>query len=147
MGRTKLFISILILLVVALHAVPLLHAGLRKTMWPFMVWSMYKNSRPAGPIKAYKRRIIGITAKGQRERVTGELLGSSGYSMRGIYAGALAKGDSSVAQDLFRRLNRVRKDPFVELHLESESYTVADTGVVKQRIPVLIYRPDSLKPR
>jgi hypothetical protein len=147
MGRTKLFISILILLVLALHAVPVLHAGLRKRMWPFMVWSMYKNSRPAGPIKAYKRRIIAITAKGQRERVTGELVGSTGFAVSRQYTGLLANGDSSAAQDLFRRLNPVRKDPFVELHLEGESYTVTDTGVVKQRIPVLIYRPDSLKSR
>jgi hypothetical protein len=143
MTRSKVWISIFIILVIALHAVPLVSSGLRRKVWPFLEWTMYSDSRPAGPIVATKKRIVGITAKGTTIEVTPEFLGSSVFALQGLYALPMFRGDSSAAQKLFGRMNPQREDPFVELQLKSERYTVTDSGVVKEDNPVIIYRASS----
>lgn len=72
--------------------------------------------------------------------MTPYLLGSSPYALQTLYERPLFKGDSSAAPALFARLNLDRKDPVVEVRLESETYTVTDTGIVKRENPVLRYR-------
>ena len=147
MRQSKVWISTVILLVIALHAVPVFHAGLRKRIWPILDWAMYKDSRPAGPIRAYKKHITGITARGQRESVTTDLTGVSITSFNMLYLQPMWTRDSSAARQLFDRLNRVREDPFVELRLESETYTVTDSGVVREDNPVITYRADAAAPQ
>ena len=147
MRQSKVWISIGILVVIGLHAVPVLSAGLRKRTWPFLDWGMYKDSRAPGPIQVKKKRIVGVTQTGQKERVTPTLLGSTGYGLHMLYEVPMLRNDSAAAQDLFRRLNVQRQDPFVELRVESETYTVSDTGVVKQDNPVITYRPAPSPPR
>jgi hypothetical protein len=139
MSRSRVWISLFILLVIALHAVPVVSAGLRKRIWPFMEWGMYKDSRPPGPIQTVKKRIIGVTLTGQQETVTPKFLGSSRFGLHGLYERPMWRGDSSAAQNLFRRLNAGRKDPFVVLRLESETYTLTDTGVARERNPAITY--------
>jgi hypothetical protein len=142
MPQRKTLISIVILLVIGLHAVPVLYRSERGTLWPFMQWAMYKNSRKAGPIDARQRRILAITAQGQRDTVTPRLLGLSITVLKQRYLVPIANGDLSPAPDLIDRLNRHRDDPVVELRLEGETYTVTDTGIVKTDDPVVTYRPD-----
>lgn len=139
MSRSRVWISIFIVLVIALHAVPVLSAGLRKKIWPFLEWGMYKGSRPPGPIRTVKKHIVGVTLKGNRQVVTPEFLGSSHFAIQGLYEMPMWRGDSLAAQKLFRRLNRQREDPFVELRLESETYTVTDTGVARKENPAKTY--------
>jgi hypothetical protein len=147
MREPKTIISIAIILVILLHAAPLLYRAERKTMWPFLDWAMYKDSRPAGPIRAYKKHITGITARGQRESVTTDLTGVSITSFNMLYLQPMWTRDSSAARQLFDRLNREREDPFVELRLESETYTVTDSGVVREDNPVITYRADAAAPQ
>jgi hypothetical protein len=139
MSRSRVWISIFILLVIAMHAVPLVSSGMRRKGWPFLEWAMYHDSRPPGPIQATKRRITGVTLKGEKVAVTPYLLGLSIFTLQSLYAQPMMRGDSSAAQQLFGRLNLQREDPFVELRLESERYTVTDTGVVKEDNPVVTY--------
>ncbi len=143
MRQSKVWISIGILLLIALHAVPVLSAPIRKRTWPVLDWTMYKDSRPAGPILVNKKRIIAVTAKGQEETVTPHLLGSSPFALQMLYERPMWKGDSSAAQQLVTRLNLQREDPVVEVRLESETYTVSDTGIVKQENPGIRYRASS----
>jgi hypothetical protein len=139
MSRSKVWISIFILLVISLHAVPVLSAGLRRKIWPFLEWGMYKGSRPPGPIRTVKKHIVGVTLQGKRQEVTPELLGSSHFAIQGLYELPMWRGDSAAAQKLFRRLNRQRGDPFVELRLESATYMVTDTGVARKDNPAITY--------
>jgi hypothetical protein len=143
MREPKTLISIAVILVILLHAAPLLYRAERKTMWPFLDWAMYKDSRPPGPIRAYKKRIMGITVRGQRESVTTDLTGVSITSFNMLYLQPMWTRDSSAAWQLLRRLNRERQDSFVELRLESETYTVTDSGVVREENPVITYRADA----
>jgi hypothetical protein len=136
----KTLVSIVILLVIGLHAVPVLYRSERGTLWPFMQWSMYKNSRKAGPIDAHQRRILAITADGQRDTVTPHLLGLSITVLHQRYLVPIARGDLSPAPELIARLNRHRSDSVVELRLEGETYTVTDTGIVRTNDPVVTYR-------
>lgn len=140
--QAKGWVSIFVLLVIALHAVPALNPGLRTKLWPFLTWGMYKRSHPPGPIQAMKRRIVGVTLSGKKEAVTPFLVGSTGLGMQALYGRPLLEGDSSAARHLFRRLNLKREDPFVELRLVSETYTVTDTGVVRQDNPIVTYRAE-----
>jgi hypothetical protein len=143
MREPKTLISIAIILVILLHVAPLVYRAERKTMWPFLDWAMYKDSRPPGPIRAYKKHIMGITAQGQRESVTTDLTGVSITSFNLLYLQPMWTKDSSAARRLFSRLNQQRDDPFIELRLESETYTVTDSGVVREDNPVITYRADS----
>jgi hypothetical protein len=136
-----------ILLVIGLHAVPVLYRSERGTLWPFMQWAMYKNSRKAGPIDTHLRRILAITAKGRSDTVTPRLLGLSITVLKQRYLAPIAKGDLSSAPELIDRLNRHRDDPVVELRLEGETYTVTDTGIVRTDDPVVTYRSGSPEPR
>jgi hypothetical protein len=147
MREPKTVISLAIILVILLHAVPVFYGAERKTMWPFLDWAMYKESRPAGPIRAFRKHLTGITASGQRESVTTELAGVSITSFNMLYVQPMWTRDSSAAVRLFQRLNRERRDSFVELRLESETYTVTDSGVVRQGNPAIVYRANTLGAR
>jgi hypothetical protein len=138
--RRKLLASVVIVLVIGLHVVPLIYPGERGTLWPFMVYAMYKHSRPAGPVEVNQRRILGVTASGERDTVTDRLLGVSVTVLDQQYHRPLMTGDTSVVPAIFERLNRGRTDPYVELDLVSETYTVTDTGLERRDNPVVTYR-------
>ena len=147
MPQRKTLVSIVILLVIGLHAVPVLYRSERGTLWPFMQWAMYKNSRKAGPIDTHQRRILAITATGRSDTVTPRLLGLSITVLKQRYLAPIATGDLSPAPELIDRLNRHRDDPVVELRLEGETYTVTDTGIVRTEDPVVTYRSGPPEPR
>ena len=75
------------------------------------------------------------------------LVGLSPFVLRASYEQPMWRGDSSAAQQLFMRLNLQRQDPFVELRLETETYTVTDTGLTKEKNPVATYRAGPLPSR
>jgi hypothetical protein len=144
----KVAISALILIILGLHVVPVIfYQGRRQTGWPFLTWTMYKNSRPAGPIEARRTRTIGITQSNRREEVGSGLVGLPGPTVVELYVRPMRQGDSSAAQQLLRRINRKRADPFVELRVEVTQYTLTDRGVVSQEDPAITYRIDSSQPR
>lgn len=148
MRQPKALISIFILLVLGLQVLPaLLPRGQWRTTWPFLVWAMYKDSRPPGPIQGLRNRVTAITQNGKTKLVTPNVVGLSGPTIGRMYLQPLQRGDSTAAQRLIDRLNRKRKDPFVELRLESSTYTVTDTGIVKEDKPVVTYRVDPSRPR
>jgi hypothetical protein len=144
--QPKFFISLLIILFVGLHAVPIVdNQGQHQTYWPFLKWSMYKDSRPAGPVQSQKRRIVGITANGEMDTVTTSVLGLSRSTAGRMYIQPMMKGDTSVARQLFSRLNQDRPDPYMELRVEIETYTITDTGIVRRDNPDIVYRANSTR--
>lgn len=140
LDRRKTLTSIVILLVLGLHLIPIVSRAERDTVWPFMIWAMYKHSRPAGPVEVNQRHILAVTASGARDTVTPELLGLSITILDQRFHRPLMGGDTTVVPALFERLNRGRADPYVELRLVSETYTVTDTGLARRRNPVVTYR-------
>ena len=138
--RRKTLASIVIVLVIGLHAVPVLVSAERGTLWPFMVWAMYKHSRRGGPVKVNQRHILAVTASGARDTVTDRRLGVSITVLDQRYHRPLMGGDTTVIPVLFERLNQGRADPYVELQLVSETYTVTDTGLARLDNPVVRYR-------
>lgn len=140
MPDRKLLISMAIILVIGLHAVPVLYPAEKNTLWPFLHWAMYKESHPAGPVQAHTRRIIATTAGGEEAAVSAQYVGLSGFVLQRRYVRPWWHGDTTAAQALLDRLNAGREDPFVEVRMESETYTATDTGVVRQDNPVLTHR-------
>ena len=65
-----------------------------------------------------------------------------GFALSRRYFEPMRAGDSSAAQQLFSHLNRQRDDPFVEFRLQVETYTLTDTGIVKEAKPDITYRGD-----
>jgi hypothetical protein len=141
MHQSKLVISLFILLVIGLHALPVLQRlqGERQTLWPFMAWGMYRTSRAPGPIRTTLRRVIAVTSTGQRSLVTPGLLGLSSYAFERMYLNAMVEGDPAAAQQLASRLNAMREDLYVELRLESETYSLTELGVVRDDTVALTY--------
>ncbi|HEY8258131.1 MAG TPA: hypothetical protein VIG08_10810 [Gemmatimonadales bacterium] len=139
MPRHRVLISTVIVLVIGLHAVPVLYRSERGTLWPFMQWAMYKGSSPPGPIQTRVRRIIATTAQGHEQEVTPAWLGLSITVLESWYLRPMGTGDSTAAQRLMDRLNRDRNDPIVALRLESALYTVTDSGIVERDNPPVVY--------
>ena len=141
MRDSKLWISALILLVLGLHAIPVIsYQGHRQTRWPFLAWAMYARSWPPGPIQTMDRALVGRTAAGTEEEVTAWLAGLPRPAFRNAYVNPLFEGDSVLARELMERVNRGRDDPFVEIRTSGQRYTLADDGVVTEDLPVFTYR-------
>jgi hypothetical protein len=148
MHPRKLAISIVILLIIGLHAVPVLsYQGHRQTRWPILAWAMYARALPPGPIQTTVRYIVGVSQQGTQERVTPPLVGLSKTALRKLYLQPMWLGDSSAARQLLQRLNRDRNDPLVELRVEGEKYTLRDGVVLQEKLPVVAYRMDPSEPR
>jgi hypothetical protein len=141
MDWRKGLVSIAILFAIGMHFVPYLRRGpgQRNIFWPFLSWTMYKDSRPAGLIQAKKRRITGLTRAGQTEEVTASLVGLGPPAMSKLYIRPMLAGDTSAVRKLKDRLNAGRSDPFVAFRVEDETYTITDTGLMRQQSPVLTF--------
>lgn len=141
MGRHRVWISAFILVIIGLHALPVLsYQGSRQTRWPFLTWAMYARSYPPGPIQAVTRRLVGTTAGGAEHEITPGDLGLPFPAFRNAYLMPISKHDSSAAGALTTRLNPARTDPFVAVRLEALQSTLADTGVVRDSMPVVSIR-------
>jgi hypothetical protein len=144
MTRSKRVASLFIILAIGLHAVPVVfYQGQRQTRWPFLAWAMYAKSLPPGPIETKQRRLIGVTPDGDEESVTSPLVGLSKSTFGRYYVQPLGRGDSARARELLQRLNGRREEPFVALRLEGETYTVSDSGIVKETHPTVTFLADS----
>jgi hypothetical protein len=143
--RRKTLTSLVILAVLGLHAAPVVYSAERDTLWPFMVWAMYKHSRPAGPVEVNQRHILAETAAGVWDTVTPDRLGLSITVLDQSYHRPLMQGDTTVVPRLFQRLNRERTDPYVALHLVSRTYTVTDTGLARRENPIVTYHAPGVR--
>jgi hypothetical protein len=144
MRQPKLWVSIVIVLAIGLHAVPaIMRPGTRQVTWPILVWGMYKESRGPGPITADKRRIVGVTASGTQRELEVDVTGLPSPGLSRDFVRPMMDGDSVAARRLFQRINTGRRDPFVELRVEVDRYTIADSGLVRLDTPIMAYRLDS----
>jgi hypothetical protein len=142
MLNARMWTSLWIALVVCLHAAPVvLRERPNPTTWPWLPWAMYKDSRPAGPIVAERRRLSGVTDSGQTVTVEEDSAGLSRFVVNRTFVRPWLLGDTTAAPRLLAHLNERRRDPFVELRLSVETYTVSDTGMDVHR-RTLEYKPD-----
>ena len=140
----RTLISIAVILVVALHAVPVAYPY--ATLWPIMHWGMYRNSKAPGPIFTRERKVFATTASGTTAAITPEYTGLASFTLERDYFRPMSRGDSAAPARLLAKLNQQRQaDPFVEVRLEIAKYTATDSGIVKEDEPVIRYRaePDS----
>ncbi len=142
--RNKTAISLFILLVLALHAVPVLsYQGVRQTRWPFLAWAMYAKSYPPGPIVAAIRKVFATSALGKHQEVTPRVVGLSGPAFRNTYMVPLERDDTMAARKLMGRLNRERRDSVVQLRLELTQYRLVDSGVAVDSASAKVFPPSS----
>jgi hypothetical protein len=138
--KYKTGVSVFIILVLALHALPVLsYQGVRQTRWPFLAWAMYAKSYPPGPIVVTIRRIFGVSTDGRRREVTPYLVGLSGPAFRNTYLLPLENGDSAVARRLANTVNREGRDIMAQLRLETTQYRLVDSGVVVDTAPPVTF--------
>jgi hypothetical protein len=145
MQRAKLFISIAIVLIIGLHALPVLQElrGSRQAFWPIMAWGMYRSAHdPKRPIQTIKRQIVAITAGGETLHIGPPEAGLGYFAFARFYLGPMSTGDSSAARQLVARISRDQDDPIVEIRLERETYMITDSGLVREISPVITYRLD-----
>jgi hypothetical protein len=141
MRNSKVWISLFIVLIIGLHAVPVIsYQGNRQTGWPILAWAMFARPVPPGPIQVTTRRMYGLTGGARREQITPYLAGMNQSTIGRVYLRPMSQGDTAVAQQLLRRLNHEREDPFIELRVEGETHTLVGDSVVKQAIRPVSYR-------
>jgi hypothetical protein len=142
MRPQKILASIWIVLAVGLHAVPIvLRQRQNQTTWPWLVWAMYKDSRPAGPIVGERRRLSGVTVAGRQIHLDEDSAGVSRFVVNRTYVMPWLQGDTTAAPRLLAQLNQLRSDSLVEITLSVETYTVTDTGMSVRR-KTLNYEPN-----
>ncbi len=143
---THPFISVFILCVVALQAGTFAYGS---RFWPFMVYSMYRESEGPRPIFQWKRRVIARTASGENLELlhTPEMriftifegpaaegidpLGLNSFAIRKLYLNPLMDGEVDAARRLADRINLRRPgDPVVEILVESQKLSAGGDGVI-----------------
>ena len=139
-------ISLFILAVIGLQAGTFLYAS---RFWPFMIYSMYRDSEKPRPIFQWKRRVIARTASGAKLELlhTPEMhtfailegpaeegidpLGLNSFAIRKLYLNPMMDGETDAARRLADRINLRRPgDPVVEILVESQKFTSTPEGVV-----------------
>src|SRR2546430_1319305 len=106
MQGPKLYISIFILLIIGLHALPVLQElrGKRQTFWPIMAWGMYRHSYDSKrPVQASLRHITAITAGGETLQIGAPESGLGYHGFLRFYLGPMSTGDSLAADRLADR--------------------------------------------
>jgi hypothetical protein len=138
--KIELWISLLIVVVMGLHVVPILQKfqGESQTLWPIMAWGMYKRSFPA-PVQSLQQRLVGITESGQTHKIYAWQSGLSPFAFKRLYLVPMMEGNADAAQHLATQLNRHYNEPIVSLRLEGTSYTLTDVGLVKEDVPAIVY--------
>jgi hypothetical protein len=144
--RTK--VSAFILLIVGLHALPVLsYQGARQTRWPFLTWAMYAQSYPPGPIEAFVRRLVAVSADGTTRPITYKDVGLTVPALESRYVRPWSRGDTSAGRWLVDRLNRVGPDSVTQLRLKSLRYRLVASGIAVDTLPDLVYTPTPRDPR
>lgn len=140
----KLCISIVIVLIIGLHVLPLLQRlqGERQTLWPIMAWGMYKHSFNAKwlPIRTIVERTIGITSRGEEVSIGPWQTGLSHFAFYRMYLTPMRQGDASAARRLAEQLNRERTEAIIAFRLETKTYTLSDSGIVREETPAVVYQ-------
>jgi predicted DCC family thiol-disulfide oxidoreductase YuxK len=145
MSLYQILISIIILLVIALHAwadaakVIVRSSWMGDRSWPFLAYGMYRQSYRPGVIRATKERIIGVTAGNIELEVTPVIAGLGGQALARHYIGPIRNGDPSAPWRLAQRINLDRQDPIVAFRVEKETYAITDTGVVTEGKQAMTY--------
>ncbi|HKT58923.1 MAG TPA: hypothetical protein VJQ46_02665 [Gemmatimonadales bacterium] len=138
--RSKASITVFILLILGLHAVPVLaYQGLRQTRWPFLMWAMYAQSYPPGPIEAMRRELVAISSRGTIRPVSYHDVGLTRPGFSGNYLMPLGRGDTSAGRWLIDRLNQVGPDTIVRIQLETIRWRLVDTGIALDTLPGVAY--------
>jgi hypothetical protein len=138
----RTLISAGVVLVVALHIVPLLYP--RERFWPIMQWSMYRNSSAPGPVFTRIRKVFATTKSGKVEAITPGYTGLSIFVLERDYFRPWSKGDSTAPSRLLEMLNAQRReDPFVDVRLEVTKYTITDSGIVTEQSPPTTFQPEA----
>jgi hypothetical protein len=131
----RLAVSLAILLILALHALPVVQRDAWRRQWPFLKWAMYKNSKAPGPVSVNIWRIRGITAGGATEEITSDLVGLPPMTIGRLFTGPMDDGDVAAARRLMALVNRQQRDSVVELRLEGTKYNLTATGIVPEEVP------------
>jgi hypothetical protein len=76
------------------------------------------------------------------EEITPRMIGLTKPTFRNHYMNPIYRGDTTVALELLDRVNRSRTVPFVVLRTVGIKYTLADTGVVQEQLPVQTFRAE-----
>ena len=140
LAARKVAVSLVILLILALHALPVIQREQQwRRQWPFLLWAMYKSAKKPGPIVINTLRIAGTTAEGARVPLTSHIVGLPPMTIGRMYSGPMSRGDLAAAQQLMARINRLHSDSFVELRLEGTRYRLTNDGIVPEEIPVRIF--------
>jgi hypothetical protein len=138
--RTK--ITAFILLILALHALPVLsYQGARQTRWPFLLWAMYAQSIPPGPIQAFVWQLVAVAADGTTRPINNKDVGLSKPGLTSRYTRPFSRGDTSAGRWLVDRLNRVGPDSVAQIRLETLRYRLVESGIAVDTLPDVVYPP------
>lgn len=129
MSPTRRRVSIFILAVLALQAVPVARelTGARETLWPFLAWGMFRHSS-GPPVEATRVRVLAATPSGERAVGPGDA-GFDRFAFRRLYSRPIAAGDSLAARDLGRRLARRWETRVEAIIVEETRFAIGPDGV------------------
>lgn len=139
-AQTK--ISAFILLVLALHGLPVLsYQGAQQTRWPFLVWAMYAQSTPPGPIEAFTYQLVAISPQGTTRKLSSKDVGLSTPALGSRVTRPMSRGDTSAGRWALDRMNRLGPDSVAQIRLETLRYRLVESGIAVDTLPAVVYPP------
>jgi hypothetical protein len=154
-------ISLFIVMVIGLHVLPLLQelSGKRQTLWPIMVWGMYRYAHPSDKkINARKIYISARTESGDileiapiRHPIVFNFLRRNykkhshrvplaHYGYKRLFVEPMWQGNKHAAIKLANLLNQDRQDRITHIHIQTHFYNMGDAGIEKVGVPVITYK-------
>jgi hypothetical protein len=102
---------------------------------------MYAQSYPAGPIEAFVRRLVAVSASGTTRPINYKDVGLTVPALESRYIRPWSRGDTSAGRWLVDRLNRVGPDSVAQLRLKTLRYRLVASGIAVDTLPDLVYVP------
>jgi hypothetical protein len=119
----------------------LFYQGVRQTRWPFLLWAMYAQSTPAGPIQAMTRRLYAVAPGGTALPITYKEVGITSPGFASSYLAPIGRADTSAARWVLNRLHHVGMDSVTQLRLVTVRSTLVDTGIAIDTLPTVVFPP------
>ena len=135
-------ISAFIVLVLGASCSPVLSwQGAQQTRWPFLVWAMYAQSTPPGPIQAFVSQLVAVSPHGTTREITSRDVGLSVPALASRYTRPFSRGDTTAGRWPVDRLNRVRQDSVAQIRLQTVRYRLVEPGIAVDTLPDVVF-PD-----
>lgn len=148
-------ISTFILIIMALQAGTFVYGS---KLWPFLVYSMYRDSYPGPEIHTWQQEMFAITKTGKRLKIASrpqpqvftifrtagsavpDVVGLNDFAINKLYRDPILSGDSGAVKRLAESVDRVlSNDHVVKIEIQSQRVVLKKGNVLREKKTIVTY--------